>query len=362
MAQTGDVKGLPRVWAALVAINTKNLTGVLEVQTETGIARISVDNGKVVNLSSVDFSPEHVVHALNTMRILSDSDMVRARKMANKEGISPVQAVTNLQLAQENTVARVQEFLLKESLLKLMIDETASVSFTKELPGAVAYTLRMPIPFLLKEAQKRQKEWAAIKTKVPFMQAVFQRKPAVDPVSGANLAWEDLPIQGIEKIVYFFLDGKRTVADIANTAFISQFDAARSVYSLLNQDLAVKVSYYKDDDKPQKVKKHKGRLALMFAYIVLLITTGLVGFGISRMWLDKITPATVNHAARLIQAQTQERLQTALYVFKARNGRWPEDFNELLEAKLALIVDKKAAMLVKKPQGPGYLYEGDETP
>jgi hypothetical protein len=266
-----------------------------------------------------------------------------------------------MQFAQEGTVSRVQEFLLKEALLQLMMDETAEVTFTKELSGTIAYTLRMPIPFLLKEAQRRQKEWPAIKTKVPFMRAVFQRKPAIDPVNGNVLAWEDLPIQGVEKIVYFFLDGERTVSQVADAAFISEFDAARAIYSLLNRDLAVKLTYYQDENKPKKLKKNKGSLAITIAYVIFFITLGLVGAGITSSWLGQLNPTAHDEVRELMSYQSEQRLQTAMAVFKLRNGRWPEDFNELLEAKLALPADKKAAMVTKKIGKPGYLYEGNEA-
>lgn len=360
MAQTNAINNLPKVWSALLAINTKDLTGMLNVQTETYSAIIDVSNGKVVNLNSPDFSSKKVIEILHRMRVLSADAVIRVNKVAEKEGMKPTQAAITMQLAQESTVSRVQEFLLKEALLQLMMDETAEVSFTRELPGTITNVLRMPIPFLLKEAQKRQKEWPAIKTKVPFMRAVFQRKPATDPVTAKKLAWEDLPLQGVEKIVYFFLDGERTVSQIADSAFISEFDAARAIYSLLNRDFAVKLTYYQDESKPENLKKTKGRLALTAAYFLFFIILALVSLGVS-MWLGKFNPAMTNKISRLMQSQSLERLETSMSVFKIRNGRWPEDFNELLDAKLALPSDKKAAMITKKIGKEGYLYEGDET-
>jgi len=361
MAQTNEVDSLPKVWSALMAINTKSLTGTLSVQTEIYSATINVSNGKVVNLISPDFSPEKVIDVLNRMRVLSAEAVIKANKVAERENIKPTQAAINLQLAQESTVSRVQEFLLKEALLQLMMDETAEVSFARELPGSIAHALRMPIPFLLKEAQKRQKEWPAIKTKVPFMRAVFKRKTATDPVTGNKLAWEDLPLQGVEKIVYFFLDGDRTVSQIADSAFISEFDSARAIYSLLNRDLAVKVTYYQDENKEGKIKKSKGGLAISIAYIIFFVIMGLIGFGLSNVWMGKLAPHNINKISNLMEEQSRERLNTAMSVFKIRNGRWPEDFNELLEAKLALPGDKKAALVTKKVGKKGYLYEGDET-
>lgn len=360
MAQNDEVKKHPKVWSALITINTKDLTGKLHVRTETYSATIYVGNGKVVNLDSPDFSPERVIEVLNRMRILSTDYVIKINKIAKKENMKPTHVAVSMNLAQENTVVRVQDFLLKEALLQLMMDETADVSFTRELPGAIAYELRMPIPFLLKEVQKRQKEWPAIKTKVPFMRAVFRRKDATDPVNGNKLAWEDLPLQGIEKIVYFFLDGERTVSQIADLAFISEFDAARAIYSLLSRDLAVKVTYYQDENKSGKSKGKKGGIAITAAYFLFFIILGLVSFGLSNMWLNKLPTKGIDQISKLMDIQSEERIHTAISVFKIRNGRWPEDFNELLEAKLALPGDKKAALVTKKRNGSGYLYEGDE--
>ncbi len=358
------VNQLPQVWKALLAVAKRNLSGVITVHTDTDTAYIYVTDGSVVNLESPHFSPKVITQVLYRMRILSGPDMAKAQRLAQKEDMTVPQAALALGLIKEETLDRIQNFLLKEALLELINDETATVEFREMLPGTVSGNFRLPISFLLKEAGKRKKEWPHIKTKIPFMETVVKRKEIIDPVTGRPYAWEDLPLEGVEKIVYFFLDGNRTVSEIAGMAFISEFDVARAIYSLLNKDMAEKITYYKDenDSGATTIKKKVGLGGIILGYVISLIIVVSVVAGLYLSWLmPSNSKGVVNQFAtsltELIEQQSMLRCETAMEVFYLRQGEWPQNFQALMSTNLVLMVDKKSAMKVKIPGTSKYLYQ-----
>jgi len=84
---------------------------------------------------------------------------------------------------------------------------------------------------LILEGTRRSDEWVLIQQKIPSFSLVFE------PLIGNA---EELTRRGLSDMdlrVFALVDGKRTVQDIIDTAMLSDFDVAKSLFILNSVNL-----------------------------------------------------------------------------------------------------------------------------
>ncbi len=99
--------------------------------------------------------------------------------------------------------------------------------------GVVEAPVRIPTEGLLMEAARRSDEWSRIEDKVPHLRVV-PRLPPADAAAG-----ERLDLTPVEWEVLAAVDGKRDLHALAAALGRSEFDVARTVYTLTSAGVIV---------------------------------------------------------------------------------------------------------------------------
>ena len=110
--------------------------------------------------------------------------------------------------------------------------------------------LQIKVDDLLLEGARRADEWTLIQQKIPNFNIVFE------PMIGNA---EELTTRGMSDIdlkVFSLIDGRRTVQDIIDDAYLGEFDVAKSMFILLSVNLIrTEAVGAAPERKPQKIKR-----------------------------------------------------------------------------------------------------------
>jgi hypothetical protein len=103
--------------------------------------------------------------------------------------------------------------------------------FDHAQPPVFANPVALKVDDLILEGTRRSDEWALIQQKIPNFSMVFE------PLIGNA---EELTRRGLSDMdlrVFAMVDGRRSVQDIVDQAFLSDFDVAKSLFILLSVNL-----------------------------------------------------------------------------------------------------------------------------
>ena len=103
--------------------------------------------------------------------------------------------------------------------------------FDKVLPPVFANPVALKVDDMILEGTRRSDEWVLIQQKIPNFTLVFE------PLIGNA---EELTRRGLSDVdlkVFALVDGRRSVQDIVDQAFLSDFDVAKSLFILLSVNL-----------------------------------------------------------------------------------------------------------------------------
>jgi CheY-like chemotaxis protein len=103
--------------------------------------------------------------------------------------------------------------------------------FDKGQPPIFANPVALKVDDLILEGTRRSDEWVLIQQKIPNFSMVFE------PLIGNA---EELTRRGLSDLdlkVFAMVDGRRSVQDIVDQAFLSDFDVAKSLFILLSVNL-----------------------------------------------------------------------------------------------------------------------------
>jgi hypothetical protein len=96
------------------------------------------------------------------------------------------------------------------------------------------------------EAARMSDEWPLIEARIPSTDLVFRRAPGTESLSlvsaGSGPRPGELLVSREEAIVWKLVDGIRTVAEITESTFLSDFDVVKAMDQLIGRQLLVAVS------------------------------------------------------------------------------------------------------------------------
>ncbi len=267
---TRPARKLPPLLRALATVYQRNASGMLNVSrdNETFLSMF-IKEGRILNVSHADVSSGAVGSALLATGLITQRRLERAIKRS-------IAAKTPLDswLAQSRTVSAVSihhivDSRCSEIVLDAMNTESVQVSFSRTLPEGLRKNCQIPLPWLLKEYKRRERDLPAIRARIPEPKAAFVRTASLasDPEPEV---WEDLDLGAAEKQVYFFVDGTRDVEQLADATGQSRFSVMRAVASLISEGYLVATL--------EKAKHRKARHGLRVSSRALALTIGLAAF------------------------------------------------------------------------------------
>jgi hypothetical protein len=205
-------------------------SGVLRVTSELRqtAGTVSFERGGVV-AATLGRDPQPIGARLVRMGKISANDLQRAlarQHSGDSRRLGDILVASGIIARRE--LDRQLEGQIEEAIFELLGWSEGYFRFEDGAPceGVVEAPVRIPIEGLLMEAARRSDEWSRIEAKVPHLRVV-PRLPPADAVASQRL-----DLTPLEWEVLAAVDGERDLHALAAALGRSEFDVARTVYTL----------------------------------------------------------------------------------------------------------------------------------
>ena len=229
-------------------------TGVLRVTSELRqtTASVSFDQGKVV-AATLGKNPQRFGARLVRMGKVSAKDLDRALALQEKGDNRRLgDILVSLGAISRRELDRQLKAKMEETILELLGWTEGHFRFEEGAPSEtlVENPVRIPTEGLLMESARRLDEWSRIEAKVPHLRVVPRLPPPETPAGGK------LDLVPFEWEVLAAVDGQRDLHALADTLGRSEFEVARTIYSLAAAGVVVL-----DNGAPSDAAEHSNPLA-----------------------------------------------------------------------------------------------------
>jgi hypothetical protein len=339
-------------------------SGVLTVEGEQDTVTISFLGGQVVSADSAARRLENRIGSL----------LVRAGRLIEED-------LARILQVQRETQQRLGFLLIRDRLvtpedlreaLRLQILRIifscfrwtdGRFRFTQEASIDYDADHMSPVPTesILMEAAQMLDEWPLLEKKIRSRELVFRRAPGVENlrlVRGREETEQGtLAVSRSEAETWKWIDGKRSVADILDRAFLSDFDVYKGLGDLIDRNLIVEGRISPHVAAPSAVPRKPARVSTGS----LVLWGVLLGISLMGVWLVPHSPwkrflpppVQTREAASLLKSISLERLvalERAVRVFYDSSGQYPRSLDQLVAAGI-LSEDG-----LKDPYGRSYRY------
>jgi hypothetical protein len=221
-------------------------------------------------------------------------------------------------------------------------------------------TTPLAVERLLMEGARMVDEWPIIEKVVRSLDLVYQRVPVAQPVipaddeeltddveavperSGKDHRLDPVRISRAEWAVYELVDGRRTVAEINELTFLSEFDGCKAFYDLVSRGLIEEVGAPHRPDEALAVPPAAARRPVD---VTLFIGLGLALLGLVGLHFQAKNPANLvtvprRHSAVLDDFQKTQsllrlrRVAEGVDVYGLLNGKFPETLERLVASQI----------------------------
>jgi len=233
----------------LQLIGYQRKTGVLTVEGEQDTVLVSFVDGHVVAADSVKRPFENRVGSLLVRagkitpdvlnRALEEQRRTRQRlgsALLARKAISADDLRTALRTQILNLIYRL--FRWKDG--RYFFSQESSVDYDSDNFTPVA------TENILMEAARMSDEWPLIEGRIPSTDLVFRRAPGTESLSlvsaEAGAKPGELGVSREEALVWKLVDGTRTVAEITESTFLSDFEVVKAMDQLIGRQLLVAVA------------------------------------------------------------------------------------------------------------------------
>jgi hypothetical protein len=235
---------------------------------------------------------------------------------------------------------------------------------------------------LLMEGARMIDEWPIVEKVVPSTQIVFQRVPVAQPVMPVER--EDVeemgertferrvrekktshgPVKVSEQewAVYSLVDGHRTVAEVIDQTFLSEFDGCKAFYDLVSRGLIEqskrKVAAERHARAPVEIPLGADLLTTIKPVFLALVLVAIAVFAVQRQKKNTLNLlpvpfrrlTTVEGFQKSVSLLRLRRLTEAVDTFYLTAGKFPDSMDVLVNANLLSPAD------LLDPMGQKYRY------
>lgn len=354
MALSGTLKDFG-IADILQLIGHQTKTGRLLLKTGTEEVEVFFIDGNVVFASEKHRTSKNLLGSLLLRAELLSKDQldealsVQQRTLKRLGDILIDSAiVTQVQLAQ---MMRLQT---TETLYKLFSWKNGSYEFSQEEVDPARSTFD-PIRAenILLEGFRRMDEWPALRKKVPWAEATFQKLKDLDTRDLPSIDDGGLGLDGggdqegkpteRHKLVYRLAVGGKDVQRIVDASRVGEFEALKAI-----QDL-IEWGFLKPVPPPrgaaalaQGLRKGGKKLARTGAFVRIALT---LAFFVATLFLVRFVapqlgssraenPAGRGAVARLLSHDQLVRLESALELYRTEHGEYPMTLRALVDGQL----------------------------
>jgi hypothetical protein len=198
----------------------------------------------------------------------------------------------------------------------------------------------VPTESILMEGAQMLDEWPILQKKIHSREIVFKRAPGVENlrlvVSAEDAHEGSLAVGKPEAETWRWIDGSRTVTDIIERAFLSDFDVLKGLADLLDRNLIVEtdagpVAVPMPKTEVQATRRDLGGLLWIGAAAVVALGVSLVPHNPWNPLVRGLDETRVG--AQLLKSASLyrlERLERAVRVFYDASGKYPRSLEDLM--------------------------------
>jgi tetratricopeptide (TPR) repeat protein len=226
----------------LLALGQK--TGGLSVTDRSRFGQIYFDRGRITYAHVVN-RRDRIGDLMVRDGVLTADQLARVLERQTRE---PDRRIGELLVEEgalsRDVLARYVRIQIEEAVYHLFTWSRGSFFFEPdEQPQATDILASINPENLLLEAARRIDEWSLIEKKIPSLDLIFQ-------VDALRLRDADVELTAEQEQLAALLDGTRTVQELADEAAISEFDAGKAVYGLVQAGFAHCVGQREAADAP----------------------------------------------------------------------------------------------------------------
>ncbi len=349
---------------------------MLGLQRKTGVLTVEGDDDTI----TISFLGGSVVAAESAARRLDN----RLGNLLLRAGYVTQEQLDHVLAIQKDSRQRMGFLLVREGLvepgelreaLRLQISRIVYSAFrwpdgrfhfTQE--GTVDYDADHMAPVatenVLMEAAQIVDEWPLLEKRVGDLSTVYRRAPGVENLkvvaNQKNAPEGTLSASRAEAETWRWIDGRRSVADIMERAFLSDFEVLKGTVDLSSRNL-IEVGRVEEElpeplpelEVPAPSAAPAGRSLGLWAALVVLagLSAYLVPRNPANLFLRR--PGEIRESADLAKAISLNRavaIERAVRVFYDATGRYPRSLEDLV---ISGIVEEDA---LRDPYGRFYRY------
>lgn len=207
-------------------------TGRLSIHRKDGVAEIFFKEGAVGFAGcSMNGSMPGVDGLLKKTCHVEEDGLQHARRIADMTG-QPIDGVlAQEKLLDQKTFGACLRRHTEAVVFKALGWKDGEFQFDKAQSPVFANPVALRVDDLILEGTRRSDEWVLIQQKIPNFSLVFE------PLIGNA---EELTRRGLSDLdlrVFAMVDGRRSVQDIIDQSFLSDFDVAKSLFILMSVNL-----------------------------------------------------------------------------------------------------------------------------
>ena len=227
--------------AILKKMHLESRTGQLHIESPDGRVVLHLRDGKIVNVGTPIGEAWAIGEYLVGTSSISERKMLKCIRLAEASGASPEKIAVERGYITQDVAFRFVELQAKETILPLFTKVGIMVRFQNEAPKSNPLLPPISVPFLIKEGSKRAAEWPALIKRIPTFDMLYAKDPSFlntlrradgDAMDPFKVADGDRAMGANERIVYFFVDGKRNIKQLTRVAGLDLYSTCRALYNL----------------------------------------------------------------------------------------------------------------------------------
>ncbi len=227
--------------AILKKMHLESRTGQLHIESPDGRVVLNLRDGKIVNVDTPAGEAWAIGEYLVGTGSISERKMLKCVRAAEGSDAPPEKIAVERGFITQDVAFRFVELHAKETILPLFTKVGIMVRFQNEAPKVNPLLPPISVPFLIKEGSKRAAEWPALIKRIPTFEMIYDKDPSFlatlrradgDAMDPFKVADGDRAMGANERIVYFFVDGKRNIRQLTRVAGLDLYSTCRALYNL----------------------------------------------------------------------------------------------------------------------------------
>lgn len=252
-------------------IATQGKTGILEIETATGAAKVRFVDGQIFDAYPGRDDPNLYIGVMLVRAGLITQNQLEYALQQQKASLRKLgDILMRMGTVSTNDFQQILGLQRREMAYKLLRLKKGKYKFS---PVEVAYEpgvdLLMNVDSILMEGSRQIDEWPALLKKIPSDKRIYERAEGVFPVR---------ELTGEETAVYETLDGFLTVRDLVDKCRIGEFATFDAVASLYEEGLIKEVNVQRTQTPSAMkaraaIEAEPSKTADKAAFAVLLLLT-----------------------------------------------------------------------------------------